>query len=70
MPPEADPPIDPFVCPRCGKTVQERFWGPCRSCRSALVEANRSDPAQSGDTETARFEPTMHVVPNHVATKD
>jgi hypothetical protein len=61
-------PLDLFACPRCGATVEERFWGPCQSCRLELVAAHQGE--QSGETETARFEPAMHVVPNHVATKD
>ncbi len=65
--------FDTFACPRCGNTVQERFWGPCRSCREQLVAAYRSEGAGDGtgaDVESSRFEPAMHVVPNHVATKD
>ena len=56
-----------FACPRCGVEVTERFWGPCGSCRSALVAAVRSD---AHEMEAGRYEPVMHVVPNHVATKD
>jgi hypothetical protein len=63
--------LEPFSCPRCGQTVQERFWGPCAACRAELVAAHRSaDSAPLAEAETARFEPAMHVVPNHVATKD
>ena len=65
---------EPFECPRCGATVQERFWGPCRECRSALVAtyAPSDHDSSSDDAQLApaRFEPVMHVVPNHVATKD
>ncbi len=63
--------LSPFECPRCGQTVEERFWCPCRACRDQLVAAYRSeaDPDR-GETEASRFEPSMHVVPNHVATKD
>ena len=60
--------LDPFPCPRCGLVVTERFWGPCTACRAQLVEIRtgegRTSPAEG------RFEPAMHVVPNHVATKD
>jgi hypothetical protein len=61
-----------FECPRCGGPVQERFWGPCRSCRSELVAAHSGEPGDgaSGEPAASRFEPAMHVVPNHVATKD
>jgi hypothetical protein len=57
----------PFACPRCGSEVKERLWGPCRSCRDDLTTAMRG---QAQQIETERYEPAMHVVPNHVATKD
>jgi hypothetical protein len=64
-----DDQLPPFACPRCKSTATERFWGPCRSCREALVAAHRGDGA--GEIVGAgRYEPAMHVVPNHVATKD
>jgi hypothetical protein len=64
-----------FACPRCGATVAERFWGPCSSCRRELVAAHGNGPASDEEVAPAgmtasRFEPSMHVVPNHVATKD
>jgi hypothetical protein len=66
--------LEAFACPRCGQTVEERFWGPCRSCRAQLVAAHQSGEDQGAErvetVETTRFEPAMHVVPNHVATKD
>ena len=63
--------LEPFACPRCGRNVEERFWGPCRSCRDELVASNQSSGDAHGDeAEATRFEPAMHVVPNHVATKD
>ena len=68
--------IQEFQCPRCSAPALERFWGPCASCRAALVSAYRTDPAEGGSDAipaavgSARFEPSMHVVPNHVATKD
>lgn len=63
--------LAPFECPRCGQTVEERFWGPCRACREQLVAAYRADSeGDPSEVETSRFEPSMHVVPNHVATKD
>ncbi|MDA8043677.1 MAG: hypothetical protein M0Z30_00315 [Actinomycetota bacterium] len=63
--------LQTFECPRCGATAQERFWGPCTGCRSALVAAYRAEAAARGEVpETTPFEPSMHVVPNHVATKD
>lgn len=69
----ADEMLEPFDCPRCGQGVTERFWGPCASCRRTLVNAYaaEADPAARPDPSgPARFEPAMHVVPNHVATKD
>jgi hypothetical protein len=61
----------PFECPRCGATVDERFWGPCRACRSELVATlGRDGVDEAGGAEASRFEPAMHVVPNHVATRE
>lgn len=69
--PPADECLEPFACPRCGRTVSERFWGPCRACRDQLVAAHESTATGEADaTPASRFEPAMHVVPNHVATKD
>lgn len=56
-----------FDCPRCNAAVEERFFGPCRSCREELVATQR---AESATVEAGRFEPATHVVANHVATKD
>lgn len=67
----SDDHLEPFSCPRCDQTVQERFWGPCGSCRAELVAAHQSHGVQGAEeAEATRFEPAMHVVPNHVATKD
>ena len=64
-----------FNCPRCNSEVTERFWGPCTACRQELTAnaAKASGGDGTGDTgsfEAAKFEPAMHVTPNHVATKD
>ena len=75
---EASPTLDTtvFTCPRCNSEVTERFWGPCAVCRQQLKAALGVDKsAASGDRdndtfEAAKFEPAMHVTPNHVATKD
>jgi hypothetical protein len=56
-----------FACPRCGSAVIERLYGPCSSCRRDLVAAYQG-MGRAVDTE--RFEPKLHVVPNHVATKE
>jgi hypothetical protein len=56
-----------FDCPRCASRVSARFWGPCEACRSELTSSIAGEAHQ---IESARFEPSSHVVPNHVATKD
>ena len=56
-----------FACPRCASAVAERFYGPCTSCRAALVA---SLGGESRDVEVAEYEPKMNVTPNQVATKD
>lgn len=62
---------EPFACPRCGQTVEQRFWGPCAACRAQLVSAYQAQEGSGdGEAENIRYEPAMHVVPNHVATKD
>jgi hypothetical protein len=75
MPASVDPDLE-FRCPRCGQPATERFYGPCAACRQELVARFGTDEgaAEAGAAEAgvpaARFEPGMHVVPNHVATKD
>ena len=64
-----DDTLDPFDCPRCGTTVSERFWGPCTACRQALKAAYVASGA-TGEAANERFEPSMNVTPNFVATKD
>lgn len=59
-----------FTCPRCAAEVTERFWGPCTSCRQQLNSNVAATSEDSNDFEATRFEPAMHVTPNHVATKD
>jgi hypothetical protein len=70
MPAAVDSELE-FRCPRCGQPANERFYGPCTPCREQLV-ATFSDTgiAPEAGAAPARFEPGMHVVPNHVATKD
>jgi hypothetical protein len=60
-------PDAPFECPRCGRTVSERFFGPCSGCRDEL---RATLGGEAREVESGRFEPSMNVVPNHVATKD
>ena len=56
-----------FACPRCGRDVSERFYGPCAACCSELRAAVAGE---ARDIEVGAFEPKMHVVPNQIATKD
>ena len=73
---EASPALETtvFSCPRCNTEVTERFWGPCAACRQQLkatLGAGTTGGDRDSDTfEAAKFEPAMHVTPNHVATKD
>lgn len=65
-------PTDPtaaltFDCPRCGSAVDERFYGPCASCRTALRAAMGNEQS---DLDVAEYEPKMNVTPNAVALKD
>ena len=56
-----------IVCPRCGHEVEERFHGPCESCRTEL----RTTFARDGRVvEVAEYEPKLNVTPNAVALKD
>ena len=54
-------------CPRCGRPVDERFYGPCTSCRTEL-RATIGGEAHAVEVEA--YEPKMNVTPNAVATKD
>lgn len=56
-----------FTCPRCGAAAEGRFYGPCSSCRVELIAAHTG---AAREVEVVRFEPSMHVVPNQVATKE
>ncbi len=56
-----------FDCPRCHEPADERFYGPCTSCRDEL-RATLGGVAR--DVERGAFEPSMHVTPNAVALKD
>ena len=56
-----------ITCPRCGAEVEERFYGPCTSCRDEL---RASVGGVARDVEVADYEPKMNVTPNAVATKD
>ena len=54
-------------CPRCGHDVDERYYGPCTSCREELRAAFQREGRV---VEIAEYEPKMNVTPNAVATKD
>lgn len=66
MEPTDDAPSS-FACPRCGADAHERFYGPCARCRSVLAA---TQVGARREVDAGRFEPSMHVVPNQVATKD
>lgn len=57
----------PFTCPRCQEPVDERFYGPCPTCREQLRLALGGE---AREVERPAFEPAMHVTPNAVAVKD
>ena len=56
-----------LTCPRCKRSVVERFYGPCDACRSEL---RASLGNEASDVEAAEYEPKMNVVPNAIASKD
>ena len=56
-----------FDCPRCHEQVQERYWGPCTTCRTTL---RAEQGGEQREVEVAAYEPKMNVTPNQVATKD
>ena len=56
-----------LVCPRCGASVSERFYGPCGSCRSEL---RAKFVTEARVVELAEYVPKMNVTPNAVALKD
>ena len=55
------------TCPRCGSQTDERFYGPCTSCRTEL---RLKFEAEGRDVEVAEYVPKMNVTPNAVALKD
>lgn len=55
------------TCPRCGGTSEERFYGPCTTCRAAL---RAKFLGEGRDVEVAEYVPKMNVTPNAVALKD
>ena len=56
-----------FAVRDAAPTVDERFYGPCQSCRTEL----RAKYLGEGRVvEVAEYEPKMNVTPNAVALKD
>ncbi len=57
-----------LVCPRCAGSIdEERFYGPCGSCRDELRAKYLSE---GRNVEVAEYVPKMNVTPNAVALKD
>jgi hypothetical protein len=56
-----------FACPRCARTVDARYYGPCETCRGDL-RAKFVRVARV--VEVAEYEPKINVTPNAVALKD
>jgi len=53
-------------CPRCQNDVQERFYGPCSSCRDDLATLG----GEQREVAEVTYEPKMNVIPNQIATKE
>ena len=63
-------PVDELLaitCPRCGRAVEVRFYGPCDECRAALRDTYA---IEARVVELAEYEPKVNVTPNAVALKD
>jgi len=56
----------PFECPRCRRSTDERFYGPCTACRDEL---KASVATSTRAVEATAYEPSLHVTPNAVALK-
>jgi hypothetical protein len=56
-----------ITCPRCGQSVEVRWYGPCDACRGTL-RSTLGNEARAVEREA--FEPALHVTPNAVALKD
>lgn len=54
-------------CPRCQRSVQQQFYGPCERC---LAELRTTYQAEASVAEVVDYEPKMNVTPNAVALKD
>lgn len=56
-----------FTCPRCEGQVDEKFYGPCTTCRDDL---RAKFLGEGRVVELAEYVPKMNVTPNAVALKD
>jgi hypothetical protein len=56
-----------FTCPRCGRAVDERLYGPCSNCRGVLRIRYAAD---ARIIELEAYETKMNVTPNAVALRD
>lgn len=67
--PDSDDLLAPITvdCPRCGRSVEQAFYGPCDDCLGALRQQYQ---AEARDVSVAEYEPKMNVTPNAVALKD
>lgn len=59
--------MEPFDCPRCGRSCAETYYGPCSTCRDDL-RSTLGGPAR--DVAIVEYEPKMNVTPNAVALKE
>jgi hypothetical protein len=56
-----------FTCPRCGGAAEDRFYGPCETCRAAL---RRQVAGTARAVDDVAYEPKVNVTPNAVAQRD
>jgi hypothetical protein len=59
--------VQEVVCPRCAQRGEQRFYGPCDTCRAEL---RTTQAGARRDVEVAAYEPKVNVTPNAVATKE
>ena len=56
------------TCPRCGSSVDQRFYGPCAGCVDELYVKFTGEARD--DVAAEEYVPKMNVVPNAIASKD
>ena len=54
-------------CPRCARSVRQRYYGPCPDCRTDLAARFAG---RAREVEVGEYEPKMNVTPNAVALRD